>query len=151
LKRTLKLSIQIFWTVVGLLCLAGLLSFFWQLVFGPVRPQALGIFRWLFVAPILFLLCTLTWAAWRACFRFSSDSVGPTVFVVTLVLFCTASRGEVHFLTPAIESGILQPFLGLGIAIIVLVGPFTYYRVMLVILRRTLFPELNHSAARLLI
>jgi hypothetical protein len=152
LKQTLKLSIQIFWAVIGLLCLAGVLSFSWQFFFGPVRPQPLGVFRWLFVAPILFLFCTLIWAAYRACFRFSGDILGPTVCIVALVLFSAAAHGETHFLEPAmkIRSGILQPLLGLGIAIVVLAGPFVYYRVMLAILRTILFPELKHSAARLL-
>ena len=163
MKKVLRLTIQVSWAGLGLFCCFTVAQLLWDAVSGRILNGAF--FREGFVWEIsgasalligLFLLGALIYTAWQAVFRFSSIIVGPTVFIVSLLLLAAANESRL-FQIVALHGprvGILPDLLlilsGLVLASVVLVGPFAYYRVMKPLLTDVLFPTQRRSGARMM-
>jgi hypothetical protein len=162
MRTCLRMTIQLAWAFVGVMCGYLILALLWSVVLKKIFSG--GLFQESIIWNIshtcalilgLFLLSALVYEAWIAVFRFSSRTVSPTVFVASVVLFCVAAQGENHITHPLFghHKSMLEifvaPFLELFVAVSVLVGPFIYYRVVKAILTKLLLPELHDSAARI--
>jgi hypothetical protein len=151
MARTLKCAIQIFWAILGIYSLVMLIGMLGYQLFGH-SPDSLDLAGYLFELPIIFLFTAIVYTACVALFRFSFAVVGPTVFIASVIMFTIAMHGMTHDLQPMLNPR-LHPltvaFLDLLALFVVIFGTFRFYRVTLAAIQKTLFPELNHSAARI--
>ena len=151
MARTLKYVIQVFWAFFGLYSLLMLMGMLGYRFFSQ-SSHSLGLAGYLVSLPIIFLFSAIIYTACVALFRFSFAVVGPTVFIASVIMFATALHGLTHDLQPMIDPRshpLIAPFLDLLALFVVIFGPFRFYRSTQTAMQKTLFPELNHSAARI--
>ena len=149
--RVLKITIQVFWAMIGFFAGWLLIECFWRVTTGQAPNGAV---EWIVAVPMLALFGALLFGAWRALFRFSPDAVQNTVFLISLFLFSLGERGVQRFGGPLVDPkhhspGALLPLAILITLFVVVAGAIKYYRVTCSILTKALFPELDHSAARI--
>ena len=156
MARTLKYAIQIFWAVFGLYALLSLIGMVGLLCFMDYRflthsalsMELLGCF---FVLPMIALLAAFVYTAFVALFRFSFAIISPTVCIVSLGMFMIFLHELVRFSEPMLENH-HQPIASLVYLTLLfgtMFGAIYFYRFTVDTIRRMLFPELNHSAARI--
>jgi hypothetical protein len=160
MARTLKYAIQIFWAFFGLYSLLALIGMVGVLCFIDYRfvthsTLSIELVGCLFLLPMIALLATFVYTAFVALFRFSFAVISPTVFVVSLVMSMTAVHEVVRYTQPMVTQSQMNPHLRITpffdsmLLLVIIFGAFYFYRLTVAAIQRMLFPELNHSAARI--
>jgi hypothetical protein len=159
MKNALEWSIKVFWGMIGYFALTGLCGIIGHLFFSHAVTRPDGIVMWLLASVMLFLCLALILGAYQALFGVFGNIIQPTVLLVSLIMWCVAVHGDVHLIQPYLERcfrssrflfGIFFPVEGLSTLLIIFVGAIGFYRALIRILPKLLFPSetIRYSAAR---
>jgi hypothetical protein len=151
MKRALEWSIRIFWGYFGLVSIYAVIEIAQYRLFHHHPPT-----DWpaaLFLLMMAFLFAAIIFTAYYAVFRFSLVVVKPSVFVVSLILWMIVITADRTHVQPWIDHAPPNLFILLPELLVFplsIVAAVAFYRVTSAILVKVLFPELSHSASRIL-